>query len=78
MGETRAGIVKILLLLLMVAVANIWCTFIPLFIIINFIVGIIMLICRLAGISAKDTAEKTKIKRSRGAGRLGNISYHRR
>ena len=61
-GETRAGIVKILLLLLMVAVANIWCTFIPLFIIINFIVGIIMLICRLAGISAKDTAEKAKIK----------------
>ena len=72
-GETRAGIVKILLLLLMVAVANIWCTFIPLFIIINFIVGIIMLICRLAGISAKDTAEKAKIKEAEG--QAGSETY---
>lgn len=65
-GETRAGIVKVLLLLLMLFVANIWCTFMPLFIIVNFIVGIVMLICRIVGVKAADSTSKAKIKQASG------------
>jgi len=65
-GETRAGIVKVLLLLLMLFVSNIWCSFMPLFIIVNFIVGIIMLICRIVGVKAADSTSKTKIKHAEG------------
>lgn len=72
-GETRAGIVKVLLLLLMLFIANIWCFFMPLFIIINFIAGIVMMICRIVGIKASDNASKEKIKQA--AGTSGSETY---
>ncbi len=72
-GETRAGIVKVLLLLLMMFVANIWCSFMPLFIIVNFIVGIVMLICRIAGVKASNSVSKAKIKQA--AGTSGSDTY---
>lgn len=72
-GETRAGIVKLLLLLLMLFIANIWCSFMPLLIIINFIVGIIMMICRIAGVKASDSVSKAKIKQA--AGTSGSDTY---
>lgn len=72
-GETRAGIVNLLLLLLMLSVATIWCTFMPLLILINFTVGIIMLICRLAGVKASNASAKAKIKAEEG--KSGSDTY---
>ena len=72
-GETRAGIVKILLLLLMLLIANIWCFFIPLFIIVNFIVGIVMAVLRIVGIKASDANAKAEI--SSAAGKSGKDTY---
>lgn len=72
-GETRAGIVKVLLLLLMLFITNIWCTFMPLFIIVNFIAGIVMLICRIVGVNAADSTSKAKIRQA--AGTSGSETY---
>lgn len=72
-GETRADILKILLLLLMLFVANIWCFFLPVFIIVNFTVGIIMAILRLVGINASNSAAKAKIDKT--AGKDGKDTY---
>lgn len=65
-GETRAGILKILLLLLMLFVANIWCFFLPVFIIVNFTAGIIMAVLRLVGINVSNSAAKAKIGQTAG------------
>ncbi len=72
-GETRADILKILLLLLMLFVANIWCFFLPVFIIVNFTVGIIVAILRLVGINASNSAAKAKIDKT--AGKDGKDTY---
>lgn len=72
-GETCADILKILLLLLMLFVANIWCFFLPVFIIVNFTVGIIMAILRLVGINASNSAAKAKIDKT--AGKDGKDTY---
>lgn len=72
-GETRAGILKILLLLLMLFAANIWCFFLPVFIIVNFTVGIIMAVLRLVGINASNSAAKAKIDQT--AGKDGKDTY---
>ena len=61
-GETRAWLVKILLLFLMLFVANIWCTFLPIFIVINFAVGLVMAILRIVGITTSNAAAKAKMK----------------
>lgn len=65
-GETRAGILKLLLLMLMLAITNIVCTFLPVIIIINFTVGIIMAILRLVGIKVSDSVSKAEIKQASG------------
>lgn len=72
-GETRAGILKILLFLLMLFAANIWCFFLPVFIIVNFTVGIIMAVLRLVGINASNSAAKAKIDKT--AGKDGKDTY---
>ena len=72
-GETRAGILKILLLLLMLFVANIWCFFLPIIIAVNFTVGIIMAILRLVGINVSNSAAKAKIDQT--AGKDGKDTY---
>lgn len=72
-GETRAGILKILLFLLMLFAANIWCFFLPVFIIVNFTVGIIMAVLRLVGINASNSAAKAKIDHT--AGKDGKDTY---
>lgn len=38
----------------------------PLFIIVNFIVGIVMLICRIVGVKTTDSTSKAKIKQAAG------------
>ena len=65
-GETRAWLVKILLLFLMLFVANIWCTFLPIFIVINFAVGLVMAILRIVGITTSNAAAKAKMKLAAG------------
>lgn len=65
-GETRAGILKIIVFLLMLIITNIVCNFLPVIIIINFALGIIMAILRLVGIKASDSASKSKIKQAAG------------
>lgn len=72
-GETRAGILKILLFLLMLFAANIWCFFLPVFIVVNFTVGIIMAVLRLVGINASNSAAKAKIDHT--AGKDGKDTY---
>ncbi|MGN1303588.1 MAG: hypothetical protein ACI4YB_01000 [Oscillospiraceae bacterium] len=72
-GETRAGILKLLLFLLMLVITNIWCFFLPVFIAINFTIGIIMAILRLVGIKASDAIAKSDIKRA--AGKSGKDTY---
>ena len=65
-GETRAWLVKILLLFLMLFVANVWCTFLPIFIVINFAVGLVMAILRIVGITTSNAAAKAKMKLAAG------------
>lgn len=72
-GETRADILKVLLLLLMLFVANIWCFFLPIIIAVNFTVGIIMAILRLVGINVSNSAAKAKIDQT--AGKDGKDTY---
>lgn len=67
-GETRAGILKILLFFLMLFIANVWCSVLPVIIIVNFTVGIIMAILRLVGINASNSLAKNKIKQAAGKG----------
>lgn len=72
-GETRAGILKILLLLLMLFAANIWCFFLPVFIVVNFTVGIIMAVLRLVGINVSNSSAKAEINQA--AGTNGKDTY---
>lgn len=65
-GETRAGILKLLLFFLMLFIANIWCSVLPVIIIVNFTVGIIMAILRLVGINASNSLAKSKIDHAKG------------
>ena len=57
----------------MLFVANIWCFFLPVFIIVNFTVGIIMAVLRLVGINASNSAAKAKIDQT--AGKDGKDTY---
>lgn len=72
-GEGRARIVKFLLLMLMLVITNIVCTFLPVIILINFALGIIMAILRLAAIKASDSISKSEI--SHAAGGSGKDKY---
>lgn len=72
-GETRAGILKILLFFLMLFIANVWCSVLPVIIIVNFTIGIIMAILRLVGINASNSLAKNKIKQA--AGKDGKDTY---
>lgn len=72
-GETRAGIVRFLLFLLMLFITNIVCSFLPLIIVVNFVIGIVMAILYLVGVRTSSAIDKAKVKSS--AGKSGKETY---
>lgn len=72
-GEDRADAVNFILSVLMLGVSCIWSFFLPLFIVANFVIGIIMAVLRLLGITMSDSAAKSE--RKQAAGKSGKDTY---
>lgn len=72
-GADRADTVNFILAVLMLGISCIWSFFLPLFIVMNLVIGIAMGILRLLGISMSDSAAKSE--RKKAAGKPGRDTY---
>lgn len=72
-GEDRSETVQFILAVLMLIISCIWTIFLPLFIVANFIIGIVMAIFRILRIVFSDSAAKAE--RKHAAGKSGKDTY---
>ncbi|MGN0675469.1 MAG: hypothetical protein ACI4KG_06940 [Oscillospiraceae bacterium] len=73
LGQDRADTAKFIVGLIVFIFVYIWSIFLPLFIVLNFAVGVVMSLLRLLGISVSDSAAKSE--RKRAAGKSGKDTY---